>query len=104
MLFRSLINFCIVPIEFSDSSDYDEIEAGDELVIENLLDAIKDGDEVRIAKADGAVEFVGKLELSARDRKILLAGGRLNFTKKRAKWKRGREKSRRTEDTEFLTG
>ena len=56
------------------------LDAGDELVIENLLDAIKESDEIRIAKADGSFEFVGKLELSARDRKILLSGGRLNFT------------------------
>jgi aconitate hydratase len=79
----NLINFCIVPIEFSDSSDYDEIEAGDELVIENLLDAIKDGDEVRIAKADGSFEFVGRLELSVRDREILLSGGLLKYTCKK---------------------
>jgi aconitate hydratase len=84
----NLINFCIVPIEFAEPGDYERIEVGDELVIENLLDAIKDGDEVRIAKADGSFEFVGKLELSARDRKILLAGGRLSFTKKGAKAQR----------------
>ena len=81
----NLINFCIVPIEFSDASDYDSLDAGDELVIENLLDAISGSDEVRIAKADGSMEFVGKLELSARDRKILLSGGRLSFTKGGAK-------------------
>jgi len=77
----NLINFCIVPIEFADASDYDNLDAGDELVIENLLDAIGGSEEIRIAKADGSFEFVGKLGLSERDREILLAGGRLSFTR-----------------------
>ncbi|MBL7152808.1 MAG: aconitate hydratase [Phycisphaerae bacterium] len=80
----NLINFCIVPIEFAKSDDYDKIEAGDELVIADLLEAIEDGDEVKVAKADGSFEFVGKLELSDRDRQILLDGGRLNFTREQA--------------------
>jgi len=77
----NLINFCIVPMEFADSGDYDEIEAGDELVIDDLLEAIKNHDTVKIAKSDGSFEFVGKLELSDRDREVLLAGGRLNYTR-----------------------
>lgn len=77
----NLINFCIVPIEFADASDYDSLDAGDQLVIENLLDAIEGSDEVRMSKADGSFEFVGKLGLSGRDRAILLAGGRLSFTR-----------------------
>jgi len=80
----NLINFCIVPMEFADPSDYDKIEASDELVVEDLLGGIKDRDEVRIAMADGSFEFVGKLDLSARDRKILLCGGRLSFTREQA--------------------
>ena len=46
----NLINFCIVPIRFADPSDYDRLQAGDELVIEDLLGAIRSSDEVKIAK------------------------------------------------------
>ena len=81
----NLINFCIVPIEFAEPGDYDKIERGDELVIDDLLGAIKNRDEVRIAKANGSFEFVGRLELSTRDREVLLAGGRLRFTRKRSR-------------------
>jgi len=75
----NLINFCIVPVEFAEPGDYDRIEAGDELVIDNLLEAIKFSDEMKIAKADGSYQFVGRLGLSHRDRKILLGGGLLTI-------------------------
>jgi hypothetical protein len=42
-------------------------------------------DQVRIAKADGSFVFLGKLELSERDRAILLADGLLNWTRRQAK-------------------
>jgi aconitate hydratase len=80
----NLINFCIVPVEFAEPGDCDKVEAGDELVIDNLLEAIKGGDEVKIAKADGSYEFIGRLRLSKRDREVLLAGGLLRFTREHA--------------------
>jgi aconitate hydratase len=80
----NLINFCIVSIEFANPADYDKIEQGDELRIDGLLEAIKSSDTVEIAKADGSFEFTGRLELSERDREILLSAGLLNYTRKKA--------------------
>ena len=77
----NLINCCIVPIEFSDPADYDKIEPGDELQIDNLIEAVKSSDTVKIVNANGSLEFIGKLELSDRDREILLSSGLLNYTK-----------------------
>ncbi|MCH8120003.1 MAG: aconitate hydratase [Planctomycetes bacterium] len=79
----NLINFCIVPIEFAEPADYDKIECGDELVIDNLLEAIKGSNKVKIINATSSFEFVGRLELSARDREILLSAGLLNYTRKK---------------------
>jgi aconitate hydratase len=79
----NLINFCIVPIRFADPADYDKLQAGDELVIEDLLGAIRSGEQVEIRKADGSFTFTGNLELSARDRDILLAAGLLNYTRQK---------------------
>jgi aconitate hydratase len=79
----NLINFCIVPIEFAEPSDYDKIEQGDELRIDDLLEAIKNSGTVKIVKANGSLEFIGKLELSGRDREILLSAGLLNYTQKK---------------------
>lgn len=80
----NLINFCIVPIRFADPADYERLQAGDELVIDDLLGAIRSSEQVTIRKADGSFEFTGKLELSARDRDILLAGGLLSYTRGKA--------------------
>jgi len=79
----NLINFCIVPIEFTKPTDYDKIEQGDELRIDNLLEAIKSSDRVTAIKADDSFEFTGKLELSGRDREILLSAGLLNYTRRK---------------------
>ena len=75
----NLINFCIVPIEFAEPTDYEKIQADDELRINNLLEAIKSGRTVQIVKADGSSKCTGRLELSERDRKILLSAGLLNY-------------------------
>jgi aconitate hydratase len=80
----NLINFCIVPIRFANAADYDRLQAGDELTIDDLLGAIRSSEQVTIRKSDGSFEFVGKLELSTRDRDILLAGGLLSFTRGKA--------------------
>jgi len=80
----NLINFCIVPVEFAREADYDKIECGDELKINNLLETIKGSDTVEIVNETSSFEFVGRLELSTRDRKILLSAGLLNYTCKKA--------------------
>ena len=80
----NLINFCIVPIEFTGPADYDRIKPGDQLQIDNLLEAIRNSDEVKIIDKTGKYEFTGRLELSDRDREILLSAGMLNYTRKRS--------------------
>ncbi len=78
----NLINFCIVPIEFANPSDYDKINQDDELQIENLPEVIKNQDKVEIVRPDDNFKFTGNLELSNRDREILLSAGLLNFVSK----------------------
>ena len=80
----NLINFCIVPIEFAELPDYDKIKLDDILKVDNLLEAIKDSNKVKIAEKTGKYEFVGRLILSARDREILLSAGLLNYVRKKA--------------------
>jgi hypothetical protein len=55
------------------------------LAIDDLLDAIKSKDEVKIVNRTKSLEFVGKLQFSKRDRDILLSGGLLSYTQKEAK-------------------
>ncbi|MDD5326661.1 MAG: aconitate hydratase [Phycisphaerae bacterium] len=78
----NLINFCIVPIVFAEPGDYEKIRLADRLEIDNILEAIKNSDEVKVIDKTSSFEFVGKLKLSRRDRDILLSAGLLNYTKK----------------------
>ena len=80
----NLINFCIVPISFTGSADYDKIKLGDRVEIDNLLEAIEKSSEVKIIDKTSSFEITGKLELSNRERKILLSAGLLNYTRSKA--------------------
>ncbi|MCE5184503.1 MAG: aconitate hydratase [Planctomycetaceae bacterium] len=80
----NLINFCIVPIEFENKADYDRISQDDQIEIAGLLDAIRAEDTVVVNDKTAGFSFTGRLELSARDREILLAGGLLAYTHKKA--------------------
>lgn len=76
----NLINFCVVPIELANQNDYEKISQGDNLRIDGLADAIKSKDEIKIVEENGRYEIMGKLNLSDRDRQILLSGGLLKYT------------------------
>jgi aconitate hydratase len=80
----NLINFCLVPMVFADSGDYDKINQADEIEIEQLPEAIAAGDIVKAVNKTSGFEFEVKLELSQRDRDILLAGGLGEYTRKKA--------------------
>ncbi|MBN2019880.1 MAG: aconitate hydratase [Sedimentisphaerales bacterium] len=87
----NLINFCVVPIELADAGDYDKISEGDKLRIDGFTETIKNKDEVKIIEETGTYEIKGKLNLSKRDRELLLAGGLLKYTLEKAT-ARGKEK------------
>ena len=76
----NLINFGIVPFTLADPDDYDKLAEGDITVIENYKEAIE-GCDFAIIKATGGAEVKLNLTLTERQRKILLAGGLLNYTK-----------------------
>jgi aconitate hydratase len=70
-----------LPAEFENPADYEKINPDDELVVENLNAAIKSADVITINDKTESLIFKCRLNLSARDRQILLAGGLLQFTK-----------------------
>jgi aconitate hydratase len=80
----NLVNFCIVPIEFAEPSDYEKIEAGDEFLINNLNEAIAKKETVKVQESNRKYEFIGKLNLIKRDREILTSAGLLNYTLQKA--------------------
>lgn len=79
----NLINFGILPLTFVRTQDYELVESGDQLRIENLA-AVLEGDEaVSISNITKGATFEVRFDLSERQKKILAAGGLLNYVRKR---------------------
>jgi aconitate hydratase len=74
----NLINFGVLPVVIK-GEDYEHIEQGDILEIMGLRKAVAESEALVVRVTYDALEFAGRLELSQRERNILLAGGRLNF-------------------------
>ena len=77
----NLINFGILPFTLKNENDYDIIDEGDEIYIEGFSDAIASNDCATLIDKTKNREVPLKLSLTDRQRKILLAGGMLEYTK-----------------------
>ena len=78
----NLINSGILPLTFENEADYDKIDLGDDLVLENIRDAVENGGKVILKNKTKGVEIPLVSDYSERQRKLLLAGGLLNYTGK----------------------
>jgi aconitate hydratase len=76
---QNLINFGVLPLTFTDASDYDRIHAGDTIRIANVEAALTAGNEI-IATIDGSDDSITlHHNLSQRQIKTLMAGGAINW-------------------------
>ena len=73
--------FAILPLTFAEAADYEAVEAGDELVIEGVTEAIAAGETVSVQNRTRGQTFSCRVTLAPRQRKILAAGGLLNYTR-----------------------
>ena len=80
----NLVNFGIVPLYFAAESDYDLLQNGAEIAIPGMRAALEKGSEEVKALAGGK-EISLKMNLSQRQREILLAGGLLPYTVQKRK-------------------
>lgn len=76
----NLINFGILPLVFDNPADYDNLNQGAHLRIENLRQLLGSGATLLPVFTDGT-KVLTRLELTDRERRILLAGGILNMVK-----------------------
>jgi aconitate hydratase len=79
----NLINFGIVPLMFINYSDYDRINSDDELVIDNVREAVG-RDHVMVQNTTQGYSFGVGCKLTSRQQAIILSGGLLNHTKERS--------------------
>ena len=75
----NLINFGIVPFTLENPDDYEILAENEEIAIDNFKKAIATADSVTLKSGNTEVKLT--LTLTERQRKILLAGGLLNYTK-----------------------
>ena len=77
----NLVNFAILPLTFANAGDYDRIQAGDELVMENVPAAVESAQELTVRNVTRNCDVPCRIALSPRQRKILAAAGLLNYTR-----------------------
>ncbi|MEQ6358122.1 aconitate hydratase [Thermoanaerobacter thermohydrosulfuricus] len=81
----NLINSGILPLTFVDEKDYEDIEVGDVLKIENAVEQVKRGGRITVKNQTKGTTFEVDLEVSDRNREVLIAGGMINYVKSKKK-------------------
>lgn len=81
----NLINFGIVPMTLVNESDYDKINEGDKIAIEGFSDGVLSKDGVVLVDKTNGERIPLKLNLTERQRAVLMAGGLLNYTRDSSK-------------------
>ena len=77
----NLVNAGILPLVFANEADYDMIDQGDAIVIENVKEQIMAGDTLTALNKTKGTSFQVVLNVSDRQKQMLYAGGLLNYTK-----------------------
>ncbi len=80
----NLINAGIIPMTFQNEADYDRIDQMDELSMTDVISQIQKGDTVTVTNVTKGFTFTVKVDLSDRQKDMLIAGGLLNYTKNNA--------------------
>ncbi|MFH1001926.1 MAG: aconitase family protein, partial [bacterium] len=76
----NLINSGIIPLIFKNPEDYDNVKEMDELLIENTLFQVKKG-IVKIKNLTNGKEYKMLLNITERQKEIIVQGGLLNLVK-----------------------
>jgi len=76
----NLINNGIIPMEFENEANYDELGLLDELVMENIQTALEDGVAI-VKNVTKGTEFKALVQLTEKEIAVIRAGGRLNYVK-----------------------
>ena len=76
----NLVNNGIIPLVFENPEDYDDVEEGDELFIENVPSQVKK-EIVKIKNLANGKEYKMLLNITVRQKEIMVQGGLLNLVK-----------------------
>jgi aconitate hydratase len=79
---QNLVNFGILPLEFVDPAEYDELANGDILVLKDLREKLPHG-RILIENRSRKRTFESRHDLSPRQVHVVLVGGLINWAKQR---------------------
>ena len=79
----NLINFGILPLTFKDQDEFEKVQQGDRLRIENIHDSLKKDGFLKVENVTQQRFFEVVHGLNDREMEILLAGGLLNYIRNR---------------------
>ncbi|GAQ24734.1 aconitate hydratase [Tepidanaerobacter syntrophicus] len=79
----NLINSGIFPLIFKNPSDYDEINVFDEIEIKDIAGQLKNGNTIIAADKTLGKDIELVLDVTEREKEILLCGGYINYMKSR---------------------
>ncbi|TLP94860.1 aconitate hydratase [Nesterenkonia salmonea] len=74
---QNLANFGVLPLEFADPADAEQISQGDVLSFSGLHQALRSGNSVTVRVGDEPIEL--RHRLSQRQMEMVLAGGRIPY-------------------------
>jgi aconitate hydratase len=75
----NLINFGIIPFEFQNGSDFELLVQGTPITIENVVSSLKNENNKMIEAISDKNKITLKVDLTPRQREVLIAGGLLNY-------------------------
>ncbi|HVA50745.1 MAG TPA: aconitate hydratase [Pirellulales bacterium] len=81
---QNLVNFGIVPLVVSDESQFDELNNAAVLTIDEPAEQLRAGKTVTVENAARHDRFEARHQLSDRQIEILIAGGVINWSKRRS--------------------
>lgn len=80
---QNLINFGVLPLSFKEDQDYERVALGDRLVLSGWKDQLMKGSGLKIENKTKGESFEVESELSKRQVEVILAGGLINWMRRR---------------------
>ncbi len=78
---QNLANFGILPLQFKDDADYEDIDQGDTLVLTDLRDSIQNETDVEVYNEDKNETYVLEHDLTPREIEMVLTGSQIGVVK-----------------------
>ena len=79
---QNLANFGILPLTFSNASDFDRIDQGDELELTNVREEMQQGREVTVRNTTKDETYAAHHDLTEREVEMVLEGSQISVVKR----------------------